>query len=86
MTQILDGLKISNEIKKEIKQEVEKIISNGKKAPHLAAILVGDNGASKAYVNSKVKDCKEVGFSSTLLKFPDTISENELLEEIKKTQ
>lgn len=84
MTQILDGLKISNEIKKEIKQEVEKIISNGKKAPHLAAILVGDNGASKAYVNSKVKDCKEVGFSSTLLKFPDTISENELLEEIKK--
>ena len=84
MAEILDGLSVSQKIKQEIKEEVTKIIQSGKKVPHLAAILVGENGASKAYVNSKVKDCKEVGFTSSLLKFPDTICENELLEEIKK--
>ena len=84
MAEILDGLSVSHKIKQEIKEEVTKIVQSGKKAPHLAAILVGENGASKAYVNSKVKDCKEVGFTSSLLKFPDTICENELLEEIKK--
>lgn len=84
MAEILDGLSVSQKIKQEIKEEVTKIVQSGKKAPHLAAILVGENGASKAYVNSKVKDCKEVGFTSSLLKFPDTICENELLEEIKK--
>lgn len=82
MAQILDGLKISEDIKKEIKADVDKIIANGKRAPHLAAILVGNNGASKAYVNSKVKDCAEVGFKSTLIKFPSTVSEAELLEKI----
>ena len=84
MAEILDGLSVSQKIKQEIKEEVTKIVQSGKKAPHLAAILVGENGASKAYVNSKVKDCKEVGCTSSLLKFPDTICENELLEEIKK--
>ena len=84
MAEILDGLSVSHKIKQEIKEEVTKIVQSGKKAPHLAAILVGENGASKADVNSKVKDCKEVGFTSSLLKFPDTICENELLEEIKK--
>ena len=84
MAEILDGLGVSQKIKQEIKEEVTKIVQSGKKVPHLAAILVGENGASKAYVNSKVKDCKEVGFTSSLLKFPDTICENELLEEIKK--
>jgi bifunctional protein folD len=84
MAEILDGLSVSHKIKQEIKEDVTKIVQSGKKAPHLAAILVGENGASKAYVNSKVKDCKEVGFTSSLLKFPDTICENELLEEIKK--
>ena len=84
MAEILDGLSVSQKIKQEIKEEVTEIVQSGKKAPHLAAILVGENGASKAYVNSKVKDCKEVGFTSSLLKFPDTICENELLEEIKK--
>ena len=84
MAEILDGLSVSHKIKQEIKEEVTKIVQSGKKAPNLAAILVGENGASKAYVNSKVKDCKEVGFTSSLLKFPDTICENELLEEIKK--
>lgn len=84
MAQILDGLKISKDIKQEIKIEVDKIVSSGQRPPHLAAILVGENGASKAYVSSKVKDCKEVGFKSSLLKFNDTITETELLSEIKK--
>lgn len=84
MAKILDGLKVSRDIKNEIKAEVETMFAAGKKAPHLAAILVGENGASKAYVNSKVKDCKEVGFGSSLLKFPDTVSEEELLKEIEK--
>ncbi|MBN9336544.1 MAG: bifunctional 5,10-methylene-tetrahydrofolate dehydrogenase/5,10-methylene-tetrahydrofolate cyclohydrolase, partial [Chryseobacterium sp.] len=82
MAQILDGLKVSKEVKAEIKEEVEKILANKRRAPHLVAILVGNNGASKAYVNSKVKDCEEVGFSSSLLKFPSTVSEAELLEKI----
>ena len=84
MAQILDGLKVSKDIKQEIKVEVDKILATGKRPPHLAAILVGESGASKAYVNSKVKDCKEVGFKSTLIKFSDTITEGELLEEIQK--
>lgn len=84
MAQILDGLKLSNEIKQEIKNDVEKIKASGKRVPHLAAILVGNNGASKAYVNSKVKDCAEVGFRSSLIKFPSTASEAELLEKIEE--
>ena len=84
MAQILDGLKISNEIKQEIKTEVDKIKASGKRIPHLSAILVGNNGASKAYVNSKVKDCAEVGFESSLYKFPSTASEAELLEKIEE--
>ena len=84
MAQILDGLKVSKDIKQEIKTEVDKIIEQGQRAPHLAAILVGENGASKAYVSSKVKDCKEVGFESTLIKLSDTVSEEELLNEINK--
>lgn len=84
MAQILNGLKVSKDIKNEIKEEVDTIIASGKRAPHLAAILVGENGASKAYVNSKVKDCKEVGFGSSLIKFPETISEAELLDSIQK--
>ncbi len=83
MAQILDGLKVSKDIKSEIKLEVDKILAQELRAPHLAAILVGENGASKAYVNSKVKDCKEVGFESTLIRLSDTVSESELLDEIK---
>ena len=82
MAQILDGLKLSKQIKLEIKEEVDKILARKRRAPHLVAILVGNNGASKAYVNSKVKDCEEVGFHSSLLKFPSTVSEAELLEKI----
>lgn len=80
--EILDGKKISAEIKAEIKAEVEKIKAEGRRAPHLAAVLVGDNGASVTYVNSKVRSCEEVGFDSTLIKFPDTVSQKELLDKI----
>ena len=84
MAQILDGLKVSRDIKKELREEVACIIANSGKSPHLAAILVGENGASKAYVNSKVKDCKEVGFTSTLVKFSESITEEELLIKIQE--
>jgi methylenetetrahydrofolate dehydrogenase (NADP+) / methenyltetrahydrofolate cyclohydrolase len=81
---ILDGNKTSAEVKAEIAREVEKITSTGRRAPHLAAVLVGNNGASITYVNAKIKDCEEVGFRSTLIHLSDTISEAELLEEIDK--
>jgi methylenetetrahydrofolate dehydrogenase (NADP+)/methenyltetrahydrofolate cyclohydrolase len=79
---ILDGKKISQEIKKEITEKVKSIIAAGKPAPHLAAILVGNDGASETYVGHKAKDCREVGFRSTVLRFPDTVSQEELLSEI----
>ena len=82
MAQILDGLKVSKEIKKEIRADVDKILESKRRAPHLVAVLVGNNGASIAYVNNKIKDCKEVGFKSSLEKFPSTVSEAELLEKI----
>lgn len=84
MTQILDGLKTSKEIKQEIKQEVSQIIESGKRAPHLIAVLVGENGASIAYVNNKVRDCKEVGFESSLFKYDENVSEETLLQKIKE--
>ena len=82
MAQIIDGLALSRTIKSEIREEVNKILANKRRAPHLVAILVGNNGASKAYVNSKVKDCQEVGITSSTIKFPSTVSEQELLEKI----
>ncbi len=81
---LLDGKKTSSEIKEEITLEVAELKSRGKKVPHLAAVLVGDNGASQTYVNAKVKACGKVGFESSLIKLPDTVSEDELLEEIEK--
>lgn len=81
---LLDGKKTSTEIKQEIADEVSKIMERGGKKPHLAAILVGNNGASITYVNAKVKDCEEVGFNSTLIKLSETISEKELLDEVHK--
>jgi methylenetetrahydrofolate dehydrogenase (NADP+)/methenyltetrahydrofolate cyclohydrolase len=81
---ILDGKETSMLMKQEMAAEVEKIMARGCKKPHLAAILVGNNGASITYVNAKVKDCEEVGFSSTLIKLSETISEKELLEEVAK--
>jgi len=80
MAEILDGLKVSKEIKEEIRAEVEKIVENHRRPPHLVAILVGKNGASMTYVNNKIKDCHDVGFRSSLVEFPSTVSEAELLE------
>lgn len=80
--QLLDGKKLSAEIKKEIAEEVKKMIMSGKKAPHLAAILVGNDGASQTYVNSKVKSCQEVGFKSTLIRLKSDITQNELITQI----
>jgi methylenetetrahydrofolate dehydrogenase (NADP+)/methenyltetrahydrofolate cyclohydrolase len=82
MYQIIDGKKIAAEIKLEIAAEVVKLRNSGMKIPHLAAILVGNNGSSETYVSNKVKDCEEVGFLSTLIRFPAETSEKELLEKI----
>jgi methylenetetrahydrofolate dehydrogenase (NADP+) / methenyltetrahydrofolate cyclohydrolase len=81
---IIDGKATADEIKLEIAQEVKNIQEEGGKTPHLVAILVGANGASETYVANKVKSCEELGFVSTLLRFSDTISEDELIEEIRK--
>ncbi len=79
---LLDGKKIANQIKDEIAQEVQKMKENGEKVPHLAAIIVGNDGASLTYVSSKVKACERVGFESTLIRMPSTTSELELLKKI----
>ena len=82
MAKILDGKKTSGVIKLEIKADVEKWMEKGNKRPHLAAVLVGENGASITYVNAKVKDCEEVGFKSSLVKMSDTTTEKELIQVI----
>ena len=82
--QLLDGKKVSEEIKEEIAAEVAKMKAKGEKVPHLAAIIVGNDGASLTYVGSKVKACERVGFESTLIKMPSTTSETELLKKIKE--
>lgn len=81
---ILDGKKISNQIKEEITEEVQKMKGRGEKVPHLAAIIVGNDGASLTYVASKVKACERVGFESTMIRLPGTTSELELLKKIKE--
>ena len=81
---VLDGKKTSNDIKAEIAESVKEIVANGSRPPHLAAVIVGDDGASLTYVGSKVRACKRVGFESTLIKLPETISENELLEKVNE--
>lgn len=81
---LLDGKKLSEELKLEIAKEVEQLVASGGKRPHLAAILVGNDGGSLTYVGHKVKSCDQVGFKSTLLHFEDTITEEALLAEVKK--
>jgi methylenetetrahydrofolate dehydrogenase (NADP+)/methenyltetrahydrofolate cyclohydrolase len=81
--QILDGKKASQAIRDELKIEVAQLNAEGKKIPHLAAILVGNNGASSTYVAAKVKACEEVGFKSTLIHYEETISETKLLDKIR---
>lgn len=76
---LLDGKIVSQAIKDRLKIQIEQRLIQGKKAPHLAAVLIGSNGASETYVASKVKSCAEVGFTSTLVKFGETVTEAELL-------
>lgn len=80
----LDGKKVSLDIQDELKIEVENRKKKGKKTPHLAAILVGEDGASLTYVNAKVKACERIGFESTLVKLPEITTEKELIAEIEK--
>ena len=79
---LLDGKKTASDIKEEIALEVRNLKDEGKKTPHLAAIIVGENGASITYVNAKVKACERVGFKSTLIRLSEEITEKELLNEI----
>jgi len=81
---IINGKKISNDVLNEIKKHVDGRMKNRKKIPHLAAVLVGEDGPSQTYVNSKIRACERVGFNSSLFKFHDKITENELLNEITK--
>jgi methylenetetrahydrofolate dehydrogenase (NADP+) / methenyltetrahydrofolate cyclohydrolase len=82
MYRIIDGRSVASEIKKEIAEEVLSLKNAGKRIPHLAAILVGDNGSSETYVANKVKDCAEVGFKSSLIRFGNDIDETTLLNKI----
>ena len=81
---LLDGKKTANDIKEEIEIEVATLVDAGGKKPHLAAILVGMDGASETYVNAKVKACEKVGFNSTLVRFDSDVTENKLLAEVEK--
>ncbi|QHT68914.1 bifunctional 5,10-methylene-tetrahydrofolate dehydrogenase/5,10-methylene-tetrahydrofolate cyclohydrolase [Rhodocytophaga rosea] len=80
MTKIIDGKQVSLQIRQEIAAEVAEITKNGSRPPHLVAVLVGNDGASETYVTHKVKDCEEVGFRSSLYRYEDSISEDELLQ------
>ena len=82
--QLIDGRVLSATIKSEIKEETAQWIAQGGKRPHLAAILVGADGASETYVASKIKSCEEIGFKSTLRRFDASITEDELIDEIQK--
>lgn len=82
--QILDGKTVSQAVKNEIKEKTARLKAQGKKTPHLAAILVGSNGASETYVASKVKSCEEIGFTSTLIRLNDDIAEETLIQAIEK--
>lgn len=84
MYQILDGRKVSSEIKEEIRQRVAEIVAKGGRRPHLAAVLVGHDGGSETYVASKVKACEEVGFASSLISFDENITEEQLLQEVDR--
>lgn len=81
---LLDGKLTASQFKQEIAEEVEALVKAGKKAPHLAAVLVGNDGASRTYVNAKVKACNEIGFGSTLVELPETVSEADLLQKVEE--
>ncbi len=82
--QLIDGKATAAQIKAEIKQEVEQMLANGQRRPHLAAILVGHDGGSETYVRNKVLACEECGFQSTLIRYEDEVSEAELMQEIAR--
>jgi methylenetetrahydrofolate dehydrogenase (NADP+) / methenyltetrahydrofolate cyclohydrolase len=82
--QLLDGRLVSQQVRDDLKMKVSQRIKDGKKIPHLAAILVGNNGASETYVSSKVKSCAEIGYTSTLIRLDSTITEEELLFRINE--
>ena len=82
MSTILDGKATSNQIKEELSQEVTALKASGKRPPHLAAVLVGNDGASLTYVGSKVRSCEKIGFDSTLIRLEDNVTQDELLETI----
>jgi len=82
--QLIDGKLISEQIKQEIAQEVEALKAEGKKAPHLVAILVGHDGGSESYVAHKIKDCAQVGYESTLIRYEDDVTEAELLAKVEE--
>lgn len=79
---LIDGKRTADEIKKEIAEEVKLIVATGKRAPHLAAVLVGHDGGSETYVAFKIKDCEEVGFRSSLIRFEDDVTESELIAKV----
>lgn len=81
---LLEGNKVAQDVRNEISEQVSLLLQKGSRRPHLAAILVGNDGASQTYVNAKVKACKEVNFQSTLIRLHENISESELLNEVKK--
>ncbi len=81
---LLNGKETADALKSQIADQVSAMIARGERAPHLVAVLVGDDGASQTYVANKEKACSQVGFKSTLLKFPSTISQTELLSEIHR--
>lgn len=81
---IMDGQVVSQATKDDLKIKVSELVKNGKKVPHLAAVLVGNNGASETYVASKVKTCGEIGYKSTLIRLEDTVTEAELLNTVVK--
>lgn len=82
--ELIDGKKVATDIKAEIRKEVDDIVGNGGKRPHLAAILVGHDGGSETYVASKVKACEECGFKSTLIRMESDVTEEEVLDKIKE--
>jgi methylenetetrahydrofolate dehydrogenase (NADP+)/methenyltetrahydrofolate cyclohydrolase len=84
MYKIIDGKAISEQVKAEIAEEVKEIVATGKRAPHLAVIIVGHDGGSETYVAHKVKSCEQVGFKSTKITFEDTVTEAELLTKINE--
>lgn len=82
--QLIDGKLVSQEVRKSIAEEVKKILVRGERAPHLAAVLVGHDGGSETYVANKIKACEEVGFKSSLIRYEDDVTEEELLNKVQE--